>query len=132
MTSKDVVEIVRSLPAGATLCDPRYVRWRQQHHIADYIDQYITQQGLELSQTCPAGSYLIDPKRVYLFTPTNVWPAFQTRQQSPLDQTVDTEVTLVNETTTARLYQFETAAALDECYSFVGDRYLDDSCPNLL
>lgn len=131
LSSTDVIHLLQALPPGSTLCDPRFERWRTQHHIGQYIDQYITRQALTLSQTCEPNNYLIEPKVVYLFKTNNVWPAFQTRKLVPLNQTLEAPITLVNETPAARLYQFEASATLDYCYSFVGDRYIDSTCSNL-
>lgn len=131
LSSTEVIHLLQDLPAGATLCDPRFERWRTQHHIGQYVDQYITRQGLTLSQTCNPSHYLIEPKTVYLFSTNNVWPAFQMRNLLPLEQNADVDVTLVAETPTARLYQFEAPTTLDACYSFVGDRDVESTCPNL-
>jgi hypothetical protein len=124
----DVISILNSLPTGSTLCDPKFVRWRTQHHVVQYLDTYITQQEMQLSEVCQPGNYLIYPKFQYAFLDNNRWPQFNLVHAKPFDKAAK----LVLETPAAQVYQIETPYYLNDCYSFVGEprRVCVDQQPN--
>lgn len=124
----DVIHILNSLPTSSTLCDPKFVRWRTQHHVVQYLDTYITQKEMQLSEVCQPGNYLIYPKFQYAFLDNNRWPQFNLVHAKPFDKAAK----LVLETPAAQVYQIETPYYLNDCYSFVGEprRVCVDQQPN--
>lgn len=129
MSMEDMLDLAQTLPSGSTICDARYVRKREKHHVIKYINQFMLDQSLQLTPHCHRGDYLISPKRVYLFKNTqNQWPTLTTASNQFFDQV---PAKLIQETATARIYQLKENFEPDKCDSFVGDFYTSTPCKNL-
>ncbi|WP_016951098.1 hypothetical protein [Anabaena sp. PCC 7108] len=82
----DMINILNQLPNDSTICDPQYIRLREQYHIVQYLDRYITKKNFKLSKVCESGNYRIYPKFQYAFLGNNQWPHFDVISPKPFEQ----------------------------------------------
>ncbi|ACB51837.1 hypothetical protein cce_2489 [Crocosphaera subtropica ATCC 51142] len=66
MSTEDVTNIMEKLPPNATICDPTVKRKRKKNNQYNYIDTYVTNKGISVTETCQPSHYIIHPKRIML------------------------------------------------------------------
>lgn len=119
MSSGDLTQILAQLDEGATVCDPRIERKRNDRNAYAYLSQYVLQKAIQTTSDCQPGHYVVHPKRVFQL-PGNllvtadlqswepvrsdrIWPHFTVIENVTLTRATE----LVLETPTAELLQLQ-------------------------
>jgi hypothetical protein len=63
MNTQEIAEVMKNLPAGATICDPRIARKRNVRNQYNYINTYVVKNEIQTVDQCQEGNYVIHPKR---------------------------------------------------------------------
>jgi hypothetical protein len=122
VNTADIAYLLKQIPEGATLCEPKLGRKREEINQYQYIDTYLNRRQLQTSPVCQAGNYVIHPKQVMLiqsnvlnqadysdfefaqYQPSKsveLWPMFKVAKTAAIAR----PATLVKETSAAGLYR---------------------------